>query len=253
MSKYDPLRQYLAGLPASTNSVTLTFGQIEQVLRFSLPPAAYKYPAWWSNPSSSKQHPYAQAWLGAGFETTGLDLKHKQVSFRRLPPPAIQIAAKIDPEPTPLVPQTSPSNNRNNEMSAANAAALRLLELGFEAVGEWHLDGESLAYTLSQHGAERNILYSFVVGGEVMYLGKSTQTLKQRMNGYRNPGPTQSTNIGDHAAIRKVLRQGGIVQILVFVQKEAMVYRGIPVNLAAGLEDPLIARFKPAWNKRGNG
>lgn len=127
-----------------------------------------------------------------------------------------------------------------------------LLDLGFEEAGEWLASQATLKYSLVRHAAESHILYAFVSHGQVLYVGKSVRTLSQRMYNYQNPGPTQSTNIINHANIRQVLEQGATVQIFAFAPKEQFNYRGIPVSLAAGLEDTLIARINPAWNRTGN-
>jgi len=97
----------------------------------------------------------------------------------------------------------------------------------------------------------REILYAFVVGEEVAYIGKSTRTFKQRMYGYQNPGPSQKTNIKNHDRVVKALDQDETVDVYVFVQEEPVTYKGIPVNLAAGLEDVLIEWLAPSWNSRG--
>ena len=39
--------------------------------------------------------------------------------------------------------------------------------------------------------------------------------------------------------------------IWVLLQKEEILYRGVHLSLAGGLEQPLIARFYPPWNMRG--
>lgn len=126
-----------------------------------------------------------------------------------------------------------------------------LLSLGFEEAGEWILDENSLSFRLSRHKNERNILYAFVAQGNVKYIGKTTQTLYKRMNGFKNPGPTQSTNIRNHHRIVDLLERGIRVGILVFVQKQPFTYEGIRVNLAAGLEDGLIEHVGPEWNQLG--
>ena len=45
-SKYQPLADYLAGLPAEVTTVTLTFPQIEAVLGAPLPRSALHAPFW---------------------------------------------------------------------------------------------------------------------------------------------------------------------------------------------------------------
>ena len=83
MSKYDPLYDYLIRTPAHVDDVTLSFAQLENLLDFSLPRSARVHRAWWSNPSKPHQHPYAQAWIAAGWKVDALDQTAGWVRFRR--------------------------------------------------------------------------------------------------------------------------------------------------------------------------
>jgi hypothetical protein len=69
---------------------------------------------------------------------------------------------------------------------------------------------------------------------------------------YKNFGPSQYTNIRNHASIKDCLDQGKTVRVYAFIQQVPMEYKGIPINLAAGLEDNLISILKPLWNMTGN-
>ena len=69
----------------------------------------------------------------------------------------------------------------------------RLLEIGFQPVGHWKLDGDDIICELTRLINNRNVLYAFVVEGAIKYIGKTTQPLKNRLSGYQNPGPTQSS------------------------------------------------------------
>ena len=68
MSKYDPLRDVLIKIPPTITEKMLTFREIESILGFRLPGSAYNHRPWWANPSSASDHPYAQAWLAAGWK-----------------------------------------------------------------------------------------------------------------------------------------------------------------------------------------
>lgn len=93
MSKYDPLRDYLANLPASDQEQTLAFNEIDGLLGSKLSPRAYKYSGlppsvyehreWWANTSSADDHPHAQSWLSVGWRVDAADLDKKKVRFRR--------------------------------------------------------------------------------------------------------------------------------------------------------------------------
>lgn len=126
----------------------------------------------------------------------------------------------------------------------------RLLQIGFQVVGHWLLLEGEPKLQLDRMQDETNVLYAFVVDGEVKYVGKTTLPLKNRMYGYLKPGPTQSTNIKNRANIKSVLERGRIVQILALSDNGLHHYGDFNINLAAGLEDDLIAKLNPEWNGR---
>jgi hypothetical protein len=128
-----------------------------------------------------------------------------------------------------------------------------LQNLGFEDVGEWKLEGSTLSCEINRYANEYNILYAFVSQDEIKYIGKSVRALKNRMYGYKFPGPTQRTNLKNNQNIIALLQKDIQVKIMVFIQKNTMEYGGFEVNLAAGLEDSLISQIKPEWNNSGRG
>lgn len=93
----------------------------------------------------------------------------------------------------------------------AETGCTRLVELGFEPAATWHLAGEWLGYRYVEGAGDRmasrfavsNALYAFCDGNHVLYIGKTSQTLRKRLAGYCKPGSTQSTNRKCHALIRK--------------------------------------------------
>ncbi len=127
-----------------------------------------------------------------------------------------------------------------------------LRKVGFEEAGEWVLESNTVRYLLSQNVGEEQVLYAFVSEGRVLYVGKTVRSLPQRLKGYMKPGRTQRTNERIHQKIERLLRKGKEVRIFVFAPAEdEIVYRGVRVNLAAGLEDELIAMLQPEWNEQG--
>lgn len=130
--------------------------------------------------------------------------------------------------------------------------ALSILEdLGFRRVGRWLLDGAQLRYELIAEQDAEKVLYAFVASDTVLYIGKTTQPLRRRMYGYQNPGPSQRTNIRCHKLIIELVRCGQSVEIHVLPDDGSLLYRGHSLSLAAGLEDSLIAKVHPPWNKLG--
>ncbi|HBC3859426.1 TPA: GIY-YIG nuclease family protein [Vibrio parahaemolyticus] len=124
----------------------------------------------------------------------------------------------------------------------------RIMKLGFKYAGSWELENNELELRLNDSKNTKNILYAFVVNGEVKYVGKSTQTLFKRLAGYKNPGTSQATNIKNNKNIICTLQQEFPVDIFVFSGDDLLNYGGFNINLAAGLEDSIIQELSPDWN-----
>lgn len=84
MSKYEPLQTYLAR--QTQQETPMAFKDIERVLGFPLPPSARRHQAWWANNVGT--HVNAQAWRGAGWKTSRVDLASERVVFVREGEPA---------------------------------------------------------------------------------------------------------------------------------------------------------------------
>jgi len=124
----------------------------------------------------------------------------------------------------------------------------RLMEIGFQTAGHWQLVDGELSLELLRHGSQKNVLYAFVSDGDVKYVGKTVQRLVTRLSGYRHPGPTQSTNTRNNGLIKELLNSGAAVDILTLPDNGMLHYGQFHVNLAAGLEDNIIAVLQPEWN-----
>jgi hypothetical protein len=129
--------------------------------------------------------------------------------------------------------------------------AQRLENMGFRMCGEWTLEGDQIKCLLVEHAAARNVLYAFLSEGNVLYVGKTLRSLKVRMYGYQNPRRSQSTNIKGNRLIRKTLASGNPVEVYALPDSGLLFYGGFHVNLAAGLEDDVIKKLEPPWNKAG--
>ena len=128
----------------------------------------------------------------------------------------------------------------------------QLHEIGFRNVGSWRLVNDKPEYNLTDLATSKNVIYAFVSNSEVKYIGKTTMTLKKRMYGYQNPGPKQSTNIKNNRLITEILLGGQEVDILALADNGLLRYANFHINLAAGLEDGLIAELNPEWNGKRN-
>lgn len=143
-------------------------------------------------------------------------------------------------------------------------AVTRLKKIGFEAVAEWKMLAHGLDYSSPEDAQQQermkallavnNALYAFCCGEEVLYIGKTSRSLKRRWQGYCTPGKGQVTNQRCHDKIKAELSRSKTIEILAFVPPEGMLaYHGFPINLPAGLEDILILQLAPPWNRRGSG
>lgn len=132
----------------------------------------------------------------------------------------------------------------------------RLLAIGFKPAGKWSTVNEVLRLTLEptvMH--EQNVLYAFVVDGALTYVGKTTQSLLKRMQGYRSPASSAdrggSTNIKNNRNILDALTAGSTVDIYALHALPSQQHGEFNVNLSAGLEDSLISALAPPWNGKG--
>lgn len=81
MSKYTPLVAHLVNQQA--DEVRLSFSEVEQIIRDSLPASAHNHRAWWSNQKAHPSHPWAHEWMEAGWECETVSLTEQWVAFRR--------------------------------------------------------------------------------------------------------------------------------------------------------------------------
>ena len=79
--KYQRLYKHLCALQAA--EWRSSFGEIESVLGFELPPSARRHRQWWENQSSGKGHSHALAWIVAGWETADVDMAAETLLLRR--------------------------------------------------------------------------------------------------------------------------------------------------------------------------
>ena len=91
MAKYDPLRDFLVGLPKSQKQVMLGFKRVEDLLGDSLPDSALEYEQWWLGghvkrgriDANWQDQVQQRAWEDVGWTIEELDLRLKNVTFRR--------------------------------------------------------------------------------------------------------------------------------------------------------------------------
>lgn len=131
----------------------------------------------------------------------------------------------------------------------------RLIKIGFQEAGCWKTgtNKSGIKFHLNKLKSEKRILYAFIFNDEICYIGKSNNSLETRMNGYKNAGGSQHTNIRVQKELKLLLSQNKDVKIYVLVDKSNYKYSGVRIQLAAGLEDSLIEDIQPEWNFLGKG
>lgn len=81
MSKYKPLRDYFAKLPASKNELVLSLDEIGRILGFPLASYARTYPAFWAN-TDEDHNPWSKIGNELGWKAQPM-ISEQKVTFRR--------------------------------------------------------------------------------------------------------------------------------------------------------------------------
>ncbi|MBN2299226.1 MAG: hypothetical protein JXM72_11555 [Deltaproteobacteria bacterium] len=81
--KYEPFEDFISKTPAPVTTLTLSFDQIELIIRSRLPKSARTYRQWWANLKHHEHSPQAKAWMVSGFKVDQVDLPSRVVQFTR--------------------------------------------------------------------------------------------------------------------------------------------------------------------------
>ncbi len=245
MPKYSPLASEL--LRRGEASIQMSFDQVGDLVG-GLPPSAFEHREWWSNPrkDTPSTHTHAIAgWIEAGYRVLRVDMNARTVRFES------DCQATSTPDRHAKAIENGERANPQPESTLDDQCGVgRLTPPGFVRDGEWVLDGGKTKFQLERCGDSCNALYAFIGNGQVKYIGKTKKTLRQRMSQYQNPGPTQSTNIRINDLIRQAISNGATIEIYALPDNGRFSYGGFHLNIAAGLEDDLIAKIQPEWNAR---
>ena len=88
-----------------------------------------------------------------------------------------------------------------------------------------------------------------MAGGEVLYIGVTTNILRKRMYQYQRPARGRGANAEVRGRLAAMLAGGAAVDIYALPDPGDMEYRGFQLNLAAGLEHSLLCGLNPSWNR----
>ena len=81
--KYEPFENFMNKTPPFVTNLTLSFEQIELIIRSGLPRSATRYRQWWANQKHHEHRPQAKAWMDAGFKVEQVDMSLNIVIFSR--------------------------------------------------------------------------------------------------------------------------------------------------------------------------
>lgn len=124
----------------------------------------------------------------------------------------------------------------------------RLLQIGFREIGNWTSEDGRLRLHLQSLPLHRRALYAFVSDKTILYVGKTSGSLAGRLQAYVAPHPTQRTNVRNRAGLLERLGAGQAIRILGWIDPGLHRYGPFELNMAAGLEDSIIAVLAPPWN-----
>ncbi len=134
--------------------------------------------------------------------------------------------------------------------TASQPALSDIIDIGFRPIGHWYEERGKLKFNQRKMQENSPAMYSFVAGERVMYVGETSQTLAKRLYFYANPGLTQSTNIRLNAILLRSLLEGSPVEIFGYYCVVPTKVGIFDLDMAAGLEDAIIQKLQPHWNKR---
>jgi hypothetical protein len=234
MSKYEPLREYLATLRGA--EWRPTFNEIETVLGFELPKSARAHPAWWANEWQS--HSHAAAWLDAGWETEDLTLTGERVTFRRRG--AIRKAAPLSDNAATRITAAPSFESAPHEWDESKQLHAEI-GMTWKPIGRVVLDGAGRLGFPKAPAAPA--LYRFRIrqnGRESLYFGES-DNLTRRFGNYRNPGPTQQTSLRINETFRAALQAGAEIGVAAVIGGAWIKRNGVQAD--ADLSSKATRRF----------
>jgi hypothetical protein len=125
----------------------------------------------------------------------------------------------------------------------------QLLDAGFVLLGEWRSTSDA-GFELSTVAPVDAGVYAFVVDGAVRYIGLTQTGIRSRLGHYKYGYARQRTSARVKGLILEALSAGSKIEVLIAFPPQ-LVWNGLPVDGAAGLEAGLLRAACPTWNKQG--
>lgn len=224
LSKYDAIADFLVS--KGQREIRIRFTEVESALGFSLPASARKYPEWWANNQIEGRH--CNSWMGAGWTTCDVDLGTEKVTF-------VHSGSISNPN------YGSGSNTKRANISKKNTSE-KMPTPALAPDGKVKLETKMFWLALGQVtlDEDRKLVFPFMgevpglyrmrlqsEGKDTRYIGE-TANLRRRFAHYKNPGPTQSTNIRINSLLVDHIFQGNIVTLDAVTGGTTLIFDGEP-------------------------
>lgn len=203
MSRYSALSEFLRH--RDDEVVELSFEEIDELVG-GLPPSARKHASWWAN--STKPSGQSRFWMSVG---------------RKAQPEMDQLLVRFRRAEVPTVPTAKAALQARSENYVVTRKPVALAPTGefvrTTLAYEWQHAGSvglvngklELPILPGRPGVYRFHI-AHVQGVPSFYVGE-TDNLFRRMGNYRNPDPSQQTNIRIDQLLRDVIEKGGQVMV----------------------------------------
>jgi hypothetical protein len=128
-------------------------------------------------------------------------------------------------------------------------SGVEILKLaGFERIGRVVLSSDEICFAIQSWPLASSTLYAFTRLEDVLYVGKTSKSLQQRLRGYQHPGPSQSTNIRVASELSAAIKRGDEICVYALTNWEPVSFRGLLVDIPAGIEQAVIFATHASWN-----
>ena len=130
----------------------------------------------------------------------------------------------------------------------------KLLQFGFQHSGDVDVNNKNLIIRLTNNEYASNVLYAFVLLNEeelsnwqVIYIGHTRKTLKNRMYGYER-GNGKAVNNRIHNALIKYHSENKQIKLYTMIDAYSITMHKLKIDLPAGVEYALIEYYSD-YNK----
>jgi hypothetical protein len=206
MTKYHLLGEFLRH--RKSDHWQATFSNIEKILGFQLPVSARIYQAWWANQHQG-QRTQCSSWMDAGWEVRGLNLAAETVSFYRL----------SDPVPKGSLPSklSHRTNLQWNDVVVSKSEHTKVSDVSFSwgSLGTASIDEKGrIRFPKTAFGPAVYRIELVSPSSPLYYFGE-TDEISLRLQQYRTPNISQTTNLRLNRLIIGCIEASGTVGISV--------------------------------------